>query len=213
MSGSEVGLCYPEKMKRTVDAQSGAPKHRVGAPALFPEHILETWPVEGEGRAGCDTNHPGHRGHKEVMHLHKKWYKQERVEALSRVLSQSNSGSSGELGVGDTPKHNDARTTMVSREGNELVSKKEQGIKALQKLGFCRSRCVKGWDVGKGDMGSTLRHMLQGRIQETVPVVKMGIEHKSGVSIDQDQAGSSTPCFNKETWGKGSESNIHNARL
>ncbi len=69
VGGSEMVLCYPEKMKRVVDAHSRAPQHQMGAASLFPEHILETWPVEEEGRAGCDTNHPGHRGRKEVMHL------------------------------------------------------------------------------------------------------------------------------------------------
>jgi hypothetical protein len=64
------------------------------------------------------------------------------------------------------------------RAGSEGGSKKEQGIKTLQKLGFCRRSCVQGWDVGKGDMGATLTYMLQGRIQETVPVLKMGSEHK-----------------------------------
>jgi hypothetical protein len=59
VSGGEVCLCYPELTKRVVEAHSGAPTHRSGA-VLFPEHILKTWPVEGERRAECGTNHPGH---------------------------------------------------------------------------------------------------------------------------------------------------------
>lgn len=68
-------------------------------------------------------------------------------------MSQSNSGSSGAAGVGDTPEQHGAETMRAVRAGSEGGSKKEQGIKTLQKLGFCRSSCVQGWDVGKGDMG------------------------------------------------------------
>ena len=111
--------------------------------------------MEEEGRVGCVTNRPGHRGRKEALHLHKKWYKQESGEAGSKV-SQSNSGSSGAAGVGDTPEQHGTETMREVRAGSEGGSKKEQGIKTLQKLGFCRRSCVQGWDVGKGDMGATL---------------------------------------------------------
>jgi hypothetical protein len=71
VSGSEVCLCYPEMTKRAVETHSGAPTHRSGAPVLFPEYVLKTWPVEGERRAECGTNHPGQRGYKEAMKPHK----------------------------------------------------------------------------------------------------------------------------------------------
>ena len=76
VSGSERRLCYPEtKMK----VHNSAPTHGTGAAVLFPEHILKTWPVEGEGRAECGTNRPGYRGRKEGMQSPKGWQKQERV--------------------------------------------------------------------------------------------------------------------------------------
>jgi hypothetical protein len=73
MSGGEVGLCCsePEMTKRAVDGHYGSPTHRRGAAVLFPEHILKTWPVEGERRAECVTNRPGQRGRKEAMQPHK----------------------------------------------------------------------------------------------------------------------------------------------
>ena len=177
MSGSEVGLCYPEMTKRAVDTHSGAPTHRAGAAVMFPEHILKTWPVEGERRAEYGTNRPGQRGRTEAMQPHKGWQKQECVEDSIRT-ARSNSGSSGALGGGNTPQYHSARNTTAVRAGTELGSKREQWIRALQKLGFCRISCVKGLDVGKGDMGITLKHMLQERIREAVPVVKMGSGHR-----------------------------------
>jgi hypothetical protein len=111
------------------------------------------------------------------MKPHKGWQKQECVDESIRV-AWSNIGSSEVLGGGDSPQYGSARNTTAVRAGKELSSKREQEIRALQKLGFCRISCVKGLDVGKGDMGITLKHMLQGRIRETVPVVKMGSGHR-----------------------------------
>jgi hypothetical protein len=125
--------------KRAVDVHYGAPTHRSGADVLFPEHILKTWPVEGERRVECGTNRLGQRGRKEAMQPHKGCQKQECVEESITVA-----------------QYRSVRDTTAVRVDTELGSKREQGIRALQKLGFCRISCVKGLDVGKGDMGITL---------------------------------------------------------
>jgi hypothetical protein len=111
------------------------------------------------------------------MQSPKGWQKQERVGESMRG-SRDDSRSLGERDEGDIDQHSDARKTIKARTSTETVSKREQGIRNLQKLGFCRISCVKGLDVGKGDMGITVKHMLQGRIRETVPVVKMGSGHR-----------------------------------
>ena len=92
--------------------------------------------------------------------------------------SRNGSRSLGERDGGDIDQHHDARKTIAARTSTEIGSKREQGIRTLQKLGFCRGSCVKGLDVGKGDMGITLRHMLRERLQETVPTVTRGSGHR-----------------------------------
>jgi hypothetical protein len=111
------------------------------------------------------------------MQSPKGWQKQERVGESMRG-SRDDSRSLGERDEGDIDQHSDARKTIKARTSTETVSKREQGIRNLQKLGFCRDSCVKGLDVGKGDLGITLRHMLQERIQETVPKVTRGSGHR-----------------------------------
>jgi hypothetical protein len=71
------------------------------------------------------------------MKPHKGWQKQECVDESIRV-TWSNIGSSEVLGGGDTPQYGSARNTTAVRAGKELSSKREQEIRALQKLGFCR---------------------------------------------------------------------------
>jgi hypothetical protein len=156
---------------------NSVPTRGTGAAVLFPEHILKTWPVDGEGRAECGTNRPGYRGRKEVLQPHRGWQKQERVGESMRG-SRGGSRSLGQRDEGDITQHCDARKTVKARTSTEMDSKREQRIRNLQKLGFCRDSCVKGLDVGKGDLGITLRHMLQERIQETVPKVTRGSGHR-----------------------------------